>query len=137
MWLSIDNSWFKWCIENDFSTCDLESCNIYEAEINLEEMCVINSFDKLKEFSEKYANKNHDYINLTKVSQDYDGIMFINYEAITNYINKNCNYDKYCWYCLVDVNSVCIWNRQSLKSFRNFLFIQIKKRCNIFICIFF
>ncbi len=121
LWFSIGNAWVKWCIEAGFSTCDIETCNIYEAELNLEKIYLVDSFDKLKELhSNYYLDTNERIINWIKLAKEYDGIMFTNYANIKKYILENNMLGMYTWFMCVDVESVCIWNKNALKSFNNF-----------------
>ncbi len=119
LWFSIGNSWVKWCMEAEFSTCDLETCNIYEGELNLEKIYLVDSFEKLKELHANYK-LDSETINWVKLEKEYDGIMFTNYANIKKYIFQNNLLGIFTWFSMIDIDSVCIWNKNALKSFNNF-----------------
>lgn len=109
LWLSEGLDWKEWCEEEQFSTCNLETCYIYSANLKKDTLCIIDSFESLNAFQEKYQ-KEDSHIDWQTVACDYDGICFENYYDVKKdylYTSKSI---KGIWILGIDVNSACIWN---------------------------
>jgi hypothetical protein len=111
LWLSYGKEWYDWCIENEFSTCNMSKCFIYSANIDKTNLLVISSLEDLNTFCENYSIQLYGfyYIDWTKVSEKYDGICFENYHETKEKIGLSDTM-KNCWYLGIDINSACIWN---------------------------
>lgn len=109
LWLSQGEEWREWCEKEEFSTCNLDTCAIYSANIKKDTLAVIDSLYALNEFHKKYE-KGDSYIDWIAVAHDYDGICFENYYDVKRdylYTSKSI-YG--IWILGIDVNSACIWN---------------------------
>lgn len=121
LWLSQDEEWYNWCIKEQFSTCDIENCYIYNAKIDKKKLIIIASLQDLEnfEFFYKFENKEKrnvfesNKINWEKVYKKYDGIAFENYDQIKKQMLSN-NIFKSIWFFGVDINSICIWRPKNV-----------------------
>lgn len=108
LWLSEGNAWKEWCEEEGFVTCNMNTCYIYKAKLNMSTIKCIATYDDFVKFEEIYQGKYG--INWSKVAKDYDGICFQNYyEVKSEYMSKSQS-AKSIWILGIDVNSVCVWN---------------------------
>ena len=127
-WYSIGPSWVKWKLNEGFNTKGIhkkgkeyyinKSLNIYKVKFynkkyttlpDDEKVLLVDTCDKLIKFDKKYSIKirNRSFIEWKKVSQDYAGIEFRNFNKIKKELKKINK--KIVWYWAVDVDSGCIW----------------------------
>ena len=122
LWISLGSEWKEFCDEEGFSTCNMNKLKTYEVEIKMDKIRVIDTYEKLEEFEEEYKIYMDDIkrylIDWVKVGQKYNGILFNNYYEIKSKIMRSDKFNKYLWYYAIDVNSGCIWNPESIKSFK-------------------
>ena len=90
---------------------------------DINKILVLKSYKQVDIFTDKYKYKSKTkYININwkKLSKDYAGIEFTNYEKINNKIIKEIRFDikikhKLVWFTAFDVNGGCIWNIKSIR----------------------
>ena len=131
-WFSVDRSWLDWC----FSECfvgNSEKDHRYEIEFDESKIYKILTFSDLVRFNKEYPgsgdlvsfNKEYpgsgsfyDKINWEQVSQEYDGIVFYNYNDIMREVDRGKgNYKTYQWFYAISCNSGCIWNIPTITKF--------------------
>lgn len=149
LWLSYNNDWEDWINREEM---DWMKDYKYKYKVTLRKntnICVIDSIEILEKFIELYEigpikveNSGDEGFDLTfkssdiylidweKVSEDYDGIKFINYPKILGYIwrekimkSKINERFRWNWYLSVDINSMCIWRPSKVIS----KLIEVKK----------
>ena len=138
LWYGINDSVIKWFELDPNDEEQIKYVNKkYIYEINLKKnsfstnlnikgknkILQIKNFDQMNIFHEKYKEKKYGYIGIDwdKVSKDYGGIEFTNYDKILKKIIYDLNfykYKKYTWFTTLDFNSGCIWNLNILKDFK-------------------
>lgn len=104
LWLSKGNEWAE-------TSAFKGGKYIYEVSIDDSNMIILDTIDKVKDFTDKYKidiNSFFIIINWKKVAREYDGIIFDNYNKIKKEILKEIN-PKYMWFSTVDINSACTW----------------------------
>ncbi len=78
LWLSKNDAWKNWCHNENF-LC-LDACDKYEFYLNWEKILRIESIECLRKFCKQYQVPFEQGVNWNKVSQEWDGIYFNNYE---------------------------------------------------------
>ncbi len=91
----------------------------YNLNLDFSNILVIDTFEKLKNFHNKYSylrweGTNIEFIKWAELYDIYDGIYFDNYYEIKNSLMFD---NKYIWFYTIDVNSGCIFNAKCVKSF--------------------
>ncbi len=113
LWLSYENEWFEWCEKEEFSTCNLNTCNIYSTKLKYDNLYIIKTLDDLIILNKKYPSEYS--IDWKKLSSEYDGIIFQNYYKLKKDFMKGNYYGtNLIWFMGVDVNSACIWNPKNV-----------------------
>lgn len=119
MWYGIDWSWHEWCKSESFGG---RGKNDFELELDMKNILVLNSVDKIRQFAETFGEypewmKNRPYfdgkpkdkyIDWKKVSQMYSGIEISPYQW-------KCRHE-FMFYYGWDVASGCVWNLNAVKS---------------------
>lgn len=115
IWGSYNDEWINWCNENGFATFDTSNYYLYEIKIKPEAKILI--IDSLKRYLEVlgYGDK----LDWNKVSKDYDGVIFLNYQEIKKDMYKSNLFDTLI--CTLDISCCCIWN---LFSAANLEFVE-------------
>lgn len=94
---------------------------------NPRKILVIETFEDLKKFEEKYHETFFDVlenINWERVCKDYGGIEFKNYSQVKSDMYKNMykmtidQRANYIWFTSIDFNSGCIWNLYIIDGFK-------------------
>ncbi len=134
LWLSEGTAWKEWCAEQGFSTCDMRTCKTYGACINEVNLYVIDTFEKLWEFSNEYYVPpaytgwiDWHGINWARVAQKYDGIVIRNYKPLWNqcfyawqdggwYYNPTQVREKTTWFRTLDIDCACIWRTKAVTT---------------------
>lgn len=107
-WYSIGPSWVKWKLNEGYNNKGIrkkgkeyyinKSLNMYKVKFynkkyttlpDNEKVLLIDTCDKLIKFNRKYSKKGFSLIEWEKVSQDYAGIEFRNYNRIKKELKKN------------------------------------------------
>jgi hypothetical protein len=105
LWLSCNDDWLVWCLREGFHTD--ESSYRYEVTID-GNFLKIETLEQYSDFVKRYG-LNLGYlsrINWSKVQEDYDGLIVLNYQSIKDrleplYINT--------WFYALDVCCACVW----------------------------
>lgn len=106
LWLAQFDDWKKTC-EDIGIGCGK---NKYEMLIDMTDIIVIDTTEKLIEFTEKYINK-YFIVNWKLVFETYKGIYVNNYDKIKFELYekyKSINSIKYSWFYACDVSSCCV-----------------------------
>lgn len=138
LWLSKDSEWLEW-MKSEMPEWIEEVNYIYKISIKKNtNLLKISSFEDVVKLHNKYMVKanfvnppeiwNEEifepylyFINWKKVCQDYDGIIFTNYQKIQEKIRKISKDNKqyrteYAWYHTLDINSACIFRPSKVIS---------------------
>ena len=85
----------------------------YNFKIDQSKLIIIKTYNDVKEFTEKYSISSGRWtiIDWNKVKKDYSGI-FIKNANIKRI--KHSMKDEYVWYKMIDICSVCIWNKDAI-----------------------
>lgn len=117
LWLSVDDSWEKWCISESFRIDSLK----YKHDVKLSKnanILKISSTEEVDDFNYEYSFNSGEYLSLNRmlinwdrVYEDYDGIIISPYNyGMIRYI--------YMWYYAWDCESGCIWNIDIIESIK-------------------
>lgn len=116
LWYQINGSWVNLCIKNNKDNeyhnfkkqnrFDIKKYNI-KIDVDFDNILVLNTRDKVIEFSEKYGNGEF-FIKWIDVIKKYKGIEIPNYNAVWYYKWMNG------W----DINSGCIWDLTVIKNYK-------------------
>lgn len=112
LWYSIDYEWLEWCRDN-FQTHE----NIIKIELDLSNILVIDSIEKLKTLINDYGYfivAGIKYIDWTKLSKSYSGIEFRNFHQIKSSL---AILDLPTWFYGLDCSSGCVWDLKEIKSY--------------------
>lgn len=126
LWLSKNTEWLEW-MKSEMPEWIDDVKYIYKISLKKNSNILkISNKKQLDIFNEKYKDKNNEkFINWKKVCQDYDGVFFDNYNDIkmkllsTTYTDENkFKYvlNKYYWYFMIDVSSMCIFRPNKILS---------------------
>lgn len=134
LWVSKNTEWLEW-MESEMPRWAKSVKYIYKISIKKNANILrISSFEDVLELHNKYMyrikNNLKDtslfgpydyYIDWKKVCQDYDGIIFTNYQKIQEKIRKISKDNKqyrteYAWYHTLDINSACIFRPSKVIS---------------------
>jgi hypothetical protein len=121
LWLSKDTEWGNFM--------ELEGHTyLYKAIIDDSNMLILDTVDKVKDFTEKYrvktGNMFYVIINWKAVAREYDGVIFDNYNSTKINLMKNFS-PQYIWFLGVDINSACTWRPN--KTVKEWKLIKNKK----------
>ena len=107
-WLSKNNEWYDWCINNGCSTFNTN--NYFKHKIKFKDDIRLYICDSLDSFYSLVKNYNNDWIDL---SEEYDGIVFDNYNEIKKklILNPEC---PFIWFFGIDVNCCVVWNTNKI-----------------------
>jgi hypothetical protein len=120
LWVSVDDDWRQWCMDNDFECGALE----YEIELapraNIIRLTMANDIDRFtRKYSfarhpdmKVYSRANHD-IDWLAVAAEFDGII------IAPYVWELRLDSNTLWYYGWDCASGCIWNARAVARVRN------------------
>lgn len=126
LWLSEGEDWLEWCDREGFSTCNMETCYIYAANIKKDTLITISTIDELEAFQAKYESTYG--IDWAKVACDYDGICFEKYYDLKREYMMRSQSVKGIWILGIDVNSVCLWNPSKVMR----LWMEVRKGQEVF-----
>lgn len=100
LWLSYNDEWLKYCIEEGFHTDDDSYC--YEVTLD-GNFITIETVQQYIEFNTKYKPR---YMGWSKVKAEYDGIKILNYKDIKGNIPL---IPDNTWFYGLDVSCACVW----------------------------
>jgi hypothetical protein len=116
LWYQINSSWIRYCNKenkeretyNYKKFRDIGKYNIMLNNIDMSNMIILDTKDKVFEFTNKYEIPNNYYvINWIDVAKDYTGIEIPNYQ----------NVKWFKWMSSWDINSGCIWDLSIIKDY--------------------
>lgn len=113
IWYQIDGSWESW-VSIEMPDWLVENNNKYELDIDMSNVLVLDTLDKMYSFNTKYKVLDgerllFESIDWNRLSLDYDGIEIPFYMYS---LRMNADFH---WYYSWDVASGCIWNTSIIK----------------------
>ena len=104
LYLSVDDAWTRWCIDNDFIHKLYNF--VYEFELSKDsKILVIQTSDEMRRFLKTFEG-------WEEIKNRYDGIGFLNYVKIKN----DLLFASPLWFDALDVNCYVIWNCEILEE---------------------
>jgi hypothetical protein len=109
LWFAKDYEWIEQLYPDGN---DEPICNFYKLEIDMRNILIIDTYEKLINFYKKYRIFEYGFyhINWTQVSNDYQGVYFDNYYEIKNICYFNEMYIELIWFFAIDINSGCLFD---------------------------
>jgi hypothetical protein len=109
LWYGINGGWREWC-ENE--SMDWVYKNNFLVEIDTSNILVINNYQQLVGFSNKYFMNYHgllrEFIDWERVSQEFYGIEIYPYIWQARL--------EFTWYYGWDCASGCVWDKRAIKN---------------------
>lgn len=111
LWYSFGMEWLEWCNREGMQDW-VANKNWFKVELDCKYILQITNAVDLMRFARKYSMKHNDlnYIDWTKVANDYSGIEIAPYQYQLRLDPK------YIWYYGWDVASGCIWDSKAIKN---------------------
>lgn len=119
IWMTKYNEWYNFCDAVGIG-CGKHK---YEFTIDMTKILIIDTMEKLMDFSLKYYLPEIMNIDWYKVFEDYNGIYITNYKKIKNDLSYHSFsiddfYSKFLWYMACDVSSCCITDISCVLSYK-------------------
>lgn len=110
LWISVNDEWKKWCIEENFHIEELYTQNEIKI-LDFSKIFISNTIEDIKSFKDKYSKLDSliIFIDWQKVMKDYDGIIIHNFYDL-KYKDDLLYDEKFMWLYSWDIPSGCIWN---------------------------
>lgn len=115
IWYEIKDKGLIWSFYNDYGWGN----HIYDLQLSDDiNILHIKTNEDLQNLNEKYNKKICDgmsVIDWTKISEQYDGIEFNNYNEVKNNVMNEISLN-FIWFFGIDFDSGCIWNLKKIKK---------------------
>jgi hypothetical protein len=123
-WLSYENEWLVWSQDAGYDYLDEEAYQ-YDVEFLQDtNIIIIATFEDLVELVNNYKKVETDcieFIDWTRIQQEYDGVIFLNYLNIKIMVRNKLMFNSirdisrgnpflYIWYMGLDCSCACIFN---------------------------
>ena len=117
LWYAYGDQWSKLCADLEW---EHKEKDVYNLEINLNEICVLKSFTDLLNFGERFGRVKgcNEFIRWNDVADNYKGIEISgNLHTYFDMARKSNNYSFIPWFYGFDVEGGCLWDLSVITEF--------------------